>query len=128
MLNKLKLFFWLVIILAVAYFVSVNTEPEVSVKILPNYTISQVPMALVAVTGMVVGAFIVLIFTVIDWFSYKMEKRRLHKQIAYLEEELKRCQENITVKEEEKDGTIRQGLHEGENSKEKSKQTPSEEK
>jgi uncharacterized integral membrane protein len=128
MLNKLKLFFWLIIIFAVAYFVSVNTEPEVSVKILPNYTISQVPMALVAVTGMVVGAFIVLIFTVIDWFSYKMEKRRLNKQIEHLKEELKKCQENLTIKEEEEDGTIRQGLHEGESNPKEPKQPPSEEK
>ncbi len=151
MLNKIKLFFWLIIILAVAYFVSVNTEPKVSVKLLPNYQTPEASISLVAVISMVVGAFIVLIFTVIDWFSYKMEKRKLKKQLAHLEEDLNKCRkekeelekeiekltkekafpENESLnleKEEEENGTLRQGLHEGEKPEEKSEQSPSDKK
>ncbi|NPA54531.1 MAG: LapA family protein [Aquificae bacterium] len=142
MVNKLKLFLWLIIIIFIAYFASINTEPMVSVKLPPDYVTPKAPIGFVLVVSMVVGAFLVLMFTIIDWLSYKMDKRKLRKQIARLEVELERAkkekeklqeelrklkEENFFLKEKQpeksevkENGSVRQGLHERKESEEKS--------
>ncbi len=128
-MHKIKIVFWLIIILVVAYFVSMNTQPLVSVNLLPEYKTKEYPLALVIVASMVVGAFIVLLFTVIDWISYKIEKRKLKKLLqecekekSHLKDEVLKLQGEIEALKEEKikgeeDGALRQGLHEGKEEK-----------
>jgi uncharacterized integral membrane protein len=93
MLNKIKLILWLIILLAVAYFVSMNTQPSISVNLLPTYKTPEIPLALVIIISVILGAVLILIFTITDWVSFKIEKLKLKKEISNLEKNIKRCSE-----------------------------------
>ena len=101
MINKIKLILWLVILLAVAYFVSMNTEPKVSVKILPTYQTPEIPIALIIILSMILGAILILIFTITDWISFKIEKLKLKRQVNLAKNDLEKCQKSIKSLEEE---------------------------
>ncbi|WP_456402479.1 LapA family protein [Persephonella sp.] len=104
MLNKIKLILWLIILLAVAYFVSMNTQPNVSVNILPTYKTPEIPLALIIIISVILGAVLILIFTITDWFTFKIEKLKLKKEISNFEKKLKKCEEEKEkiAKEKEK--------------------------
>ncbi|WP_457623765.1 LapA family protein [Persephonella sp.] len=104
MLNKIKLILWLIILLAVAYFVSMNTQPNVSVNILPTYKTPEIPLALIIIISVILGAVLILIFTITDWFTFKIEKLKLKKEISNFEKKLKKCEEEKEkiIKEKEK--------------------------
>ncbi|WP_457622600.1 LapA family protein [Persephonella sp.] len=93
MLNKIKLILWLIILLAVAYFVSMNTQPSISVNLLPTYKTPEIPLALVIIISVILGAVLILIFTITDWISFKIEKLKLKKEISGLEKSIKKCNE-----------------------------------
>jgi len=101
MIGKIKLLIWLLILLAVAYFVSMNTTPQVSVKLLPNYETPQMPLAIVLILSMVLGAVLILFFTITDWFSFKVEKLKLKRKINLLSDDLEKCNKKVKQLEEE---------------------------
>ncbi|WP_457641044.1 lipopolysaccharide assembly protein LapA domain-containing protein [Persephonella sp.] len=104
MLNKIKLILWLIILLAVAYFVSMNTQPSVSVNLLPTYKTPEIPLALIIIISLILGAVLILIFTITDWIAFKIEKLKLKKQINSLEKNIKKCKEekNKIIEENKK--------------------------
>ncbi len=153
MLVKLRIVLWLIIVAFVAYFVSLNMEPKLSINILPDIKTPEYPIGVLLVFGMVVGAVIVWALSLIDWIHQKIEKRKLHRELEELREELSKCKkeneelkdkvdkleglksplEEVKVEENEiplekeektreveESGSLRQGLHEGEKSKEPS--------
>ncbi len=101
MLNKIKLVIWLIVLLLVAYFVSMNVQPSLSVKLLPNYQTPEIPLALIIIASMILGAVLILMFTITDWISFKIEKMKLKRQISSLEKQLKNTEsEKEKLKEE----------------------------
>lgn len=102
MLGKIKLVFWLILLLVVAYFVSMNTEPKVSVNILPpDIRIQDVPMALVIVFSMILGGLLVLVIAITDWFAYKIEKLKLKRKLNLMSYDYEDCKkENAKLTEE----------------------------
>jgi len=101
MLNKIKLILWLIILLAVAYFVSMNVQPTISVNILPDIKTPELPLALIIIISMIIGAILILIFTITDWFAFKIEKLKLKRQLNLTKDDLEKCKkENKKLKEE----------------------------
>ncbi|WP_457634877.1 lipopolysaccharide assembly protein LapA domain-containing protein [Persephonella sp.] len=101
MWNKIKLILWLVILLAVAYFVSMNTTPKISVNILPTFKTPEIPLAIVIIVSIIIGAVLILLFTITDWIAYKIDKIKLSRNIKHLENELERCRSQIKQKEDQ---------------------------
>jgi len=101
MISKIKLILWLVILLATAYFVSMNTQPQISIKLLPTYETPQIPLAIIIILSIVIGAVLILIFTITDWIAFKFEKLKLKRKISTLEKDLENCKKSIKSLEEE---------------------------
>ncbi len=101
MWNKIKLILWLVILLAVAYFVSMNTTPKISVNILPTFKTPEIPLAIVIIVSIIIGAVLILLFTITDWIAYKIDKIKLSRNIKYLKNELENCRSQIKQKEDQ---------------------------
>jgi len=129
MLSKIKLIIWLLILLAVAYFVSMNVQPTVSVKILPNLNTPELPLALIIIISMIIGALVIILIALSDWLTFQVEKLKIKRQLNLTKDELEKCQketeklkeeneelkkqveiekkkQNIIVKEEEENGTV----------------------
>ncbi|WP_029521182.1 lipopolysaccharide assembly protein LapA domain-containing protein [Persephonella sp. IF05-L8] len=102
MWNKIKLILWLIILLAVAYFVSMNTSPNVSVKILPTLQTPEIPLALIIIASIIIGAALIIIFAITDWIAYKIDKMKLSRNLKSAEKELAKCKQQL----EEKDKKI----------------------
>jgi len=100
MWNKIKLIVWLLILLAVAYFVSMNTTPNVSVNILPTLKTPEIPLALVIIVSIIIGAVLILFFAITDWISYKIDKIKLNRNIKQLSKDLDNCKKEIQEKNE----------------------------
>ncbi|NPA57665.1 MAG: DUF1049 domain-containing protein [Aquificae bacterium] len=101
MWNKIKLIIWLAILLVVAYFVSMNTTPNVSVNILPNLKTPEIPLALVIIVSIIIGAVLILLFAITDWIAYKIDKMKMGRKLKQLEKELKKCREENQQKLEQ---------------------------
>lgn len=101
MISKIKLILWLIILLLTAYFVSMNTQPQISIKLLPNYETPQIPLAIVIILSVVIGAFLILIFTITDWIAFKFEKLKLKRKMSSLEKDLEKCKKSIKSLEKE---------------------------
>ncbi|WP_457638914.1 lipopolysaccharide assembly protein LapA domain-containing protein [Persephonella sp.] len=101
MWNKIKLIIWLAILLAVAYFVSMNTSPNVSVNILPTLKTPEIPLALVIIVSIIIGAVLILLFAITDWIAYKIDRMKLGRKLKQTEKELERCRQEIHKKDEE---------------------------
>ena len=129
MLSKIKLILWLLILLAVAYFVSMNVQPSVSVKILPTLNTPELPLALIIIISMIIGALVIILMALSDWLAFQVEKLKIKRQLNLTKDELEKCQkeneklkkeieelknqleiekkkQNIIVKEEGKNGTV----------------------
>ncbi|NPA13246.1 MAG: LapA family protein [Aquificae bacterium] len=117
MWNKIKLLIWLIILLVVAYFVSMNTQPNVSVKLMPDYQTPEMPLALIIMISVIIGGLLILFFTFADWLNFKVEKVKAKRRIKSLEKELARCQEQLEEKEKEIK-TLKQRIEELEKEKE----------
>lgn len=101
MWSKIKLILWLIILLCVAYFVSMNTTPSVSVNILPNLKTPEIPLALVIIVSIIIGALMIIIFAITDWIAYRIDKLKLQRNIKNLEKELDKCRKEIQQREEQ---------------------------
>ncbi len=101
MIGKIRLVIWLIILLLVAYFVSMNTQPSVAIKLLPTYETPQLPLALIIILSMILGAIMILMFTITDWFVFKVEKLKLKRQLNLTKHELEKCQKKNKELEEE---------------------------
>ncbi|NPA16720.1 LapA family protein [Persephonella sp.] len=101
MWNKIKLIIWLIILLAVAYFVSMNTSPSVSVNILPTLKTPEIPLALVIIVSIIIGAVLILLFAITDWIAYKIDRMKLSRKLKQNEKELEKCRQELQKKEEE---------------------------
>ncbi len=129
MLSKIKLILWLLILLAVAYFVSMNVQPSVSVKILPTLNTPELPLALIIIISMIIGALVIILMALSDWLAFQVEKLKIKRQLNLTKSDLEKCQkeneklkkeieelknqleiekkkQNITVKEEGKNGSV----------------------
>ena len=93
MLKKFKFALWLIIILVVAYFVSMNSEPKVSIKIFFGYQTIPLPLSLIIIGSAILGALLILLLAINDWLLFKMEKIKLSKRISELENRLKKCEQ-----------------------------------
>ena len=93
MLKKFKFAIWLIIILVVAYFVSMNSEPKVSIKIFFGYQTIPLPLSLIIIGSAILGALLILILAINDWLIFKMEKIKLSRHISELENKLKNCEQ-----------------------------------
>lgn len=100
MWNKIKLILWLVILLAVAYFVSMNTSPSVSVNILPSLKTPEIPLALVIIVSIIIGAILILFFAITDWIAYKIEKMKIKRNLKLAQKEVEKCRKELKEKEE----------------------------
>ncbi len=101
MIAKIRLIIWLIILLAVAYFVSMNTEPTVSVKLLPTYSTPELPLALIIILSMILGAVLILMFTISDWFLFNVEKLKIKRQLNLTKYDLEKCSQKKKELEEE---------------------------
>ncbi|NPA51856.1 MAG: DUF1049 domain-containing protein [Aquificae bacterium] len=101
MIGKIRLVIWLIILLLVAYFVSMNTQPSVAIKLLPTYQTPELPLALIIILSMILGAVMILMFTITDWFVFKVEKLKLKRQINLTKHELEKCTKKNKQLEEE---------------------------
>ncbi len=68
----LRLILWIVILLAVVFFVVFNVEPKVTVHLFPGVTLENVPLALVIIVSFVLGLLFGLTFAL-----FQMLKRRI---------------------------------------------------
>ena len=101
MLNKIKIILWLIILLAVAYFVSMNIEPKISINVLPTYQTPEMPLAIIIILSMIIGAILILFFTITDWFSFKIEKLKLKRQLNIIKDKLEKCEKETNKLKEE---------------------------
>ncbi len=101
MIGKIRLVIWLIILLLVAYFVSMNTQPSVAIKLLPTYQTPELPLALIIILSMILGAIMILMFTITDWFVFKVEKLKLKRQVNLTKHELEKCNKKNKELEEE---------------------------
>ncbi len=101
MIAKIRLVIWLIILLLVAYFVSMNTQPSVAVKLLPTYETPELPLALIIILSMILGAVMILMFTITDWFVFKVEKLKLKRQLNLANHELEKCNKKNQELEEQ---------------------------
>jgi len=91
MLSKIKLLFWLIILLLVAYFVAMNSQIQVVVNLIPNYQTVPLPLSLVIIFSIIIGAILVLILAITDWINFKLEWIKIKKEM----EKLKLENENL---------------------------------
>ncbi len=102
MLSKIRLIFWLIAILIIAYFVSINSEPRISITIFPNVKTQPLPLSLIIVGSLILGTILILIIAISDWIVFYLEKAKLKKKIKSLEKdldnlrkELEKCNKNL---------------------------------
>ncbi|MGC9120352.1 MAG: lipopolysaccharide assembly protein LapA domain-containing protein [Sulfurihydrogenibium sp.] len=86
MLNKIRFIIWLVIMLLVAYFVSMNST-SISVNLIPGYQTVPLPLSIVIIVSLIIGAILAVILTVGDWIKFKLEIKKLRKQLENCEKE-----------------------------------------
>ncbi|MGC9080578.1 lipopolysaccharide assembly protein LapA domain-containing protein [Sulfurihydrogenibium sp.] len=86
MLNKIRFIIWLVIMLLVAYFVSMNST-SISVNLIPGYQTVPLPLSIVIIVSLIIGAILAVILTVGDWIKFKLEIKKLKKQLENCEKE-----------------------------------------
>ncbi len=86
MLNKIRFIIWLVIMLIVAYFVSMNST-SISVNLIPGYQTVPLPLSIVIIVSLIIGAILAVILTVGDWIKFKLEIKKLKKQLENCEKE-----------------------------------------
>lgn len=88
MLGKIRFIIWLFILVIVAYFVAMNNL-SISVNIFPGYATIPLPLSVVIVISIVLGAILTLIITIGDWIKFKIEISKLKKQFEECEKERK---------------------------------------
>ncbi|MGC8868475.1 MAG: LapA family protein [Sulfurihydrogenibium sp.] len=86
MLNKIIFIIWLVIMLLVAYFVSMNST-SISVNLIPGYQTVPLPLSIVIIASLIIGAILAVILTVENWIKSKLEIKKLKKQLENCEKE-----------------------------------------
>ncbi|GAB6072378.1 hypothetical protein JCM14244_07550 [Venenivibrio stagnispumantis] len=84
MLSKIKLLFWLIILLLVAYFVAMNSQIQVVVNLIPGYQTMPLPLSLVIIFSIIIGAVLVLILAITDWINFKLEWMKIKKEMEKL--------------------------------------------
>ncbi len=101
MLSKIRFIIWLLVIFIVAFFVSMNSEPKISIKLFPNYQTEPLPLSIVIIGSLITGAIIILIMAITDWLKFKIEMVKLKTKLSKTEKELAKCiEENSKLKEE----------------------------
>jgi uncharacterized integral membrane protein len=122
MLSKIRFIIWLLIIFVVAFFVSMNSEPKISIKLFPGYQTEPLPLSIVIVGSLIMGAILILIMAITDWLKFKIETVKLKTRVSKLEKELKKCQEErdklsqeLTKLKEENQKQVDDGNKEREN-------------
>lgn len=88
MLSKIKFVLWLLIILVVAFFVSMNSEPKISIKILPGYQTIPLPLSLIIISSIIIGALLILFMAISDWITFKLEEIKTKKKINSLQSQI----------------------------------------
>jgi len=122
MLSKIRFIIWLLIIFIVAFFVSMNSEPKISIKLFPGYQTTPLPLSIVIVGSLIMGAILILIMAITDWLKFKIETVKLKTKVSKLEKELKNCQgereklsQELTKLKEENQKQVDDGNKEREN-------------
>lgn len=100
MLSKIRLILWLIILVIVAYFVAMNNT-IVTINLLPGYQTVPVPLSVVIILSLTIGAIIALVFTMGDWIRFKMEKSRLSKQLQDCLAEKSMLEQNIKIQNQQ---------------------------
>jgi len=93
MLSKIRFIIWLMILFVVAFFVSMNSDPKISIKLLPNYQTEPLPLSIVIIGSLITGALIILIMAITDWLKFKFELVKFKTKLSKLEKELNKCKE-----------------------------------
>jgi uncharacterized integral membrane protein len=93
MLSKIRFIVWLLILFVVAFFVSMNSEPKISIKLFPNYQTEPLPLSIVIIGSLITGAIIILIMAITDWLKFKIEIVKIRSKLSKAEKELNRCKE-----------------------------------
>ncbi|WP_041675796.1 LapA family protein [Sulfurihydrogenibium azorense] len=107
MLSKIRLIIWLFILLIVAYFVAMNAT-SVSVNLLPGYQTVPMPLSVVIIFSVVIGAIFALTLTIGDWIKFKMEINKLNKQLQNCEKEKQALLQtkNLTNQQEKSESNV----------------------
>lgn len=107
MLSKIRLIIWLFILLIVAYFVAMNTT-SVSVNLIPGYQTIPMPLSVVIIFSVVIGAIFALTLTIGDWIKFKMEVNKLNKQLQNCEKEKQALLQtkNLTNQQEKSESNV----------------------
>lgn len=95
MLSKIKLILWLTVLVVVAYFVAMNNT-TVTINLLPGYQTVPVPLSVVIIFSITVGAVIALIFTIGDWIKFKLEISKLSRELQNCQSEKKTLEQKLT--------------------------------
>ncbi|MCX7759951.1 MAG: LapA family protein [Hydrogenothermaceae bacterium] len=92
MLSKIRLIVWLIILLVVAYFVAMNNT-TVTVNLFPGYQTVPMPLSIVIIFSVIVGAILAIILTIGDWIKFKVENSKLSKQLKDCQQQLNNLQQ-----------------------------------
>jgi len=93
MLSKIRFIIWLMILFVVAFFVSMNSDPKISIKLFPNYQTEPLPLSIVIIGSLITGALIILLMAITDWLKFKLETVKLKSKLSKVEKELNKCKE-----------------------------------
>jgi len=77
-----RLILWVILILAVVFFVIFNVEPRVQVHLLPGFTLENIPLALVIIVSFILGLLAGVILSLSQIIKYKMKIRKLEKMAS----------------------------------------------
>jgi uncharacterized integral membrane protein len=86
MLSKIRFILWLFILLIVGYFVAMNNI-SVTVNLLPGYQTVPLPLPMIILMSIVVGAMLAILIAIGDWVKFKIKISRLKKQLEICEKE-----------------------------------------
>jgi|ADKJ01.1.fsa_nt_gi Uncharacterized integral membrane protein len=99
MLSKIRLILWLFILLIAGYFVAMNNI-SVTVNLLPGYQTVPLPLSIIILMSIIIGAILAILIAIGDWIKFKIEISRLKKQLEICEKEKESLKMN-SLKESE---------------------------
>jgi len=80
MLSKIGFILWLFILLMAGYFATMNNN-YVTVNLLPGYKTAPLPLSIIILISIIVGAMPAILIAIGDWIKFKIEISKLKKQL-----------------------------------------------
>jgi Protein of unknown function (DUF1049). len=88
MLSKIRLILWLFILLIAGYFVAMNNI-SLTVNLLPGYQTVPLPLSIIILMSIIVGAILAILIAIGDWIKFKIEISRLKNSLKFVKKKRK---------------------------------------